>query len=139
MKNEQGFSYFGRVWVKKLVHNVKLRLATLNIGSLISKGIELVDTLIRRIVNIACLQETKWVRSKAKELDNTGYKIYYTCLDRHRNDIGIVVDKDLKDDVIIVSRKGDMIILVKLVLGGNTINIISVYAPQVGQIGRAHV
>ena len=77
VKNEQGFSYFGRVWVKKLVHNVKLRLATLNIGTLTGKGMELVDTLIRRRVNIACLQETKWVGSKAKELENTGYKIYY--------------------------------------------------------------
>lgn len=132
MKNEQEFSYFGRVRVKKLVHNVKLRLASLNIGSLTGKGMELVDTLIRRRVNIACLQETKWVGSKAKELENTGYKIYYTGLDRRRNGVGIVVDKDLKDDVITVSRKGDRIILVKLVLGGNIINIISVYAPQVG-------
>ena len=91
---------------------------------------ELVDPLIRRRVNIVCLQETKWVGSKAKELENTGYKIYYTGLHRRRNGVGIVVDKDLKDDVITVSRKGDRIILVKLVLGGNAINIISVYAPQ---------
>ena len=55
VKNEQGFSYFGRVRVKKLVHNVKLRLASLNIGSLTGKKMELVDTLIRRRVNIACL------------------------------------------------------------------------------------
>ena len=52
MKNKQGFSYFGRVRVKKLVHNVKLRLASLNIGSLTGKGMELVDTLIRRRVNM---------------------------------------------------------------------------------------
>ena len=116
MKNEQGFLYFGRVRVKKLVYNVKLRLASLNIESLIGKGIELVDTLIRRRVNIACLQETKWVGSKAKELENSGYKIYYTGLDRRRNGVGIVLDKDLKDDVVIVSRKGDKIILVKLIL-----------------------
>ena len=31
VKNEQGFSYFGRVRVKKLVHNIKLRLTSLNI------------------------------------------------------------------------------------------------------------
>ena len=42
------------------------------------------------------------------------------------------MDKDLKDDVVTISRKGDRIILVKLVLGGNITNIISVYAPQVG-------
>ena len=93
---------------------------------------ELVDTLIRRRVNIACLQETKWVGSKAKEFENTGYKIYYTGIDRRRNDVGIVVDKDIKDYVVTVSIKGDIIILVKLVIEGNIINIISVYAPQVG-------
>ena len=82
-------------------------------------------------MNIACLQETKWVGLKAKELENAGNKIYYTGLDRCRNGGGIVVDKDLKDDVVTVSRKGDRIILVKLVLGGNIINIISVYSPQV--------
>ena len=85
---------------------------------------ELVDILIRMRVNIACLQETKWVGSKAKKLENTGYKIYHTGLDRRRNGVGIVVDKDLKDDAIFVSRKGDRIILVKLVLEGNIINIL---------------
>ena len=88
----------------------------MNIGSLTSKGMELVDTLIRRRMNITCLQETKWVGLKVNELKNTGYKIYYTGLDRRRNGIGIIVDKDLKDDAITVSRKGDRIILVKLVL-----------------------
>ena len=33
VKNEQEFSYFRRVRVKKLVHNVKLKLVSLNIGS----------------------------------------------------------------------------------------------------------
>ena len=85
----------------------------MNIGSFLSKWIELVDTLIRMRVNITCLQETKWVGSKAKELENTGYKIYYTGLDRRKNGVGIVMDKDLKDDVITVSKKGDKIILSK--------------------------
>ena len=42
------------------------------------------------------------------------------------------MDKDLKDDGVTVSRKGDRIILVKLVLGDIIINIISVYDLQVG-------
>ena len=45
---------------------------------------ELVDTLIRRKVNIAYLQETKWVGSKAKELENNGYKIYYSGLEKRK-------------------------------------------------------
>ena len=38
VKNGQWFSYFRRVWVKKLVHNVKLRLVSLNIGYSHVKG-----------------------------------------------------------------------------------------------------
>ena len=53
--NEQGFLYYGRVWVKKLFHDSKLRLATWNIGKLTDKGMEIVDTMIRRKVNIICL------------------------------------------------------------------------------------
>ena len=109
-----------------------LWITTWNIGTFTGRGVELVDSLIRRRVNIASLQETKWAGSKAKEIENISYKIYYTGIDRYRNGVGIVVDKDRKGDVVTVSRKGDRIILVKLILGGNTINIISVYAPQVG-------
>ena len=57
--NEQGFLHYGRVRVKKLVPDSKLRLATWNIGTLTSKGMVIVDTMIRRKVNIICLQETK--------------------------------------------------------------------------------
>ena len=57
--NEQEFLHYGRVRVKKLVHDSKLRLVIWNIGTLTGKGMEIVDTMIRRKVNIICLQETK--------------------------------------------------------------------------------
>ena len=37
----------------------KVRLASWNIGSLTGKSIELVKSLHRRRINIACIQETK--------------------------------------------------------------------------------
>ena len=133
MINEQGFLHqSGRVRVKKQVQDSSLRLATWNIGTLSGKGMELVDTMLRRKVNIACVQETKWVGEKAREIENTGFKIFYTGKHRHRNGVGIVVDKNLKNDIVTVIRRGDRLILVKLVLGENIINIISAYAPQVG-------
>ena len=118
--------------VKKLVQNTKLKLATRNIGTMTGKGMELVDTMRRRKVHVACLQETKWVGEKAREIENTGFKLYYTGKYRNRNEVGIIVDKNFKDDIVIVIRKGDKLILVKLVLGENIINIVSAYAPQVG-------
>ena len=53
--NEQGFLNYGRVRVKKLVHDSKLRIATWNIETPTGKGMEIVDTMIRRKVNIICL------------------------------------------------------------------------------------
>src|SRR5450432_227439 len=75
--NEQGFSRVpGRARVKKLVQDYRIRLATWNIGTLTGKTRELVDTMIRRRISIVCLQETKWVGEKAREIEDTGYKLY---------------------------------------------------------------
>jgi len=59
--------------VRKGVGLRKVRLASWNIGSLTGKSIELVNSLRRRKISIACVQETKWVRAKAREID--GYKL----------------------------------------------------------------
>ena len=90
---------------------------------------ELVDTAIRRRVNILCVQETKWMGQKAKEVENTGFKLWYTGTERNRNGVDILIDKSLKNGVVDVRRQGDRIILVKLVVGDLVLNIVSAYAP----------
>ncbi|KAL6538792.1 hypothetical protein OROMI_025118 [Orobanche minor] len=54
-----------------------------------------------------CLQETKWVGEKARVLAPWGYKLWYSGKDRSRNGVGIVIDKEMIDDVVEVSRKSD--------------------------------
>ncbi|KAH1214992.1 Craniofacial development protein 2 [Glycine max] len=93
---------------------------------------EIVDVMVRRKINFMCLQETKWTSEKAKELDNSGFKLWYTGKIRSRNGVGIIVDKEWKNDVVDVRRVGDRIIVLKLVVGHDTFNVISGYAPQVG-------
>ena len=44
----------------------------------------------------------------------------------------MIIDKQLLENVMEVRRKGDRILLVKLILGREIFNVISVYAPQVG-------
>ena len=44
----------------------------------------------------------------------------------------MIIDKQLLEDVVEVRRRGDRILLVKLILGREIFTIISVYAPQVG-------
>ncbi|KAH1232354.1 Craniofacial development protein 2 [Glycine max] len=132
VKSKQGFPHFReRVWVKKLVHDRRIRFGTWNIGTLTGKSMEIVDVMVRRKINFMCLQETKWTGEKAKELDNSGFKLWYTGKIRSRNGVGIIVDKEWKKDVVDVRRVGDRIIALKLVVGQDTFNVISGYAPQV--------
>jgi hypothetical protein len=69
---------------------------------------------------------------KIKEVENTSLKLWYIRKERNRNCICILIDKSLKNRVIAVRRQGDMIIMIKLVFGDLILNVISVYAPQVG-------
>ncbi|XP_059308791.1 uncharacterized protein LOC132059965 [Lycium ferocissimum] len=82
------------------------------------------------MINIACVQETKWVGPKAKEVD--GYKLWFSGKSGDRNGVGILVDSELRDQVVEVRRVNDRMMTIKLVVGGFTLNIISAYASQVG-------
>ena len=132
--NEQGSSHLTRRvrGVRKLVVPTRIHLGSWNVGSLIGKLRELADTAIRRCVNILCVQETKWKGQKAKEVENTGFKLWYTGTVANKNGVGILIDKSLKNGVVDVKRLGGRIILVKLVVGDLVFNVISAYAPQVG-------
>ncbi|KEH39645.1 endonuclease/exonuclease/phosphatase, putative [Medicago truncatula] len=88
--------------------------------------------MIRRRINFMCLQETKWVRKKAKELDSSGFKLWYTGEVRSRNGVGIIVDKEWKKDIVDVKRIGDRIIALKFVVEQDIFNVISAYAPHIG-------
>jgi hypothetical protein len=72
--------------------------------------------MIRRRVNILCVQEMKWKGHKAKEVEDTGFKLWYIGNTSTKNGIGIVLDR---------------IILVKLLVEDLIFNVISAYAPQI--------
>ena len=44
----------------------------------------------------------------------------------------MIINKQLLEDVVEVRGKGDKILLIKLILGREIFNVISVFAPQVG-------
>jgi hypothetical protein len=68
VKNEQGSSHLTRRMrtVRKLAEPSRLRVGTWNVGSLTGKLREIVDTRIRRRVNILYVQEMKWKGQNAK-------------------------------------------------------------------------
>jgi hypothetical protein len=65
-------------------------------------------------------------------VEDTGFKLWYTGNTSTKNDISIVLDKSHKDGVVGINHQGDMIILVKLLVGDSIFNVISAYAPQIG-------
>ncbi|XP_026679449.1 uncharacterized protein LOC103509265 [Diaphorina citri] len=86
----------------------------------------------RRKIQILCVQETRWKGDKAKVLAE-GYKLFYSGADhRGRNGVGIIVDKELKEEVCEVERINDRIMSMKLAIGKSLSRVICVYAPQVG-------
>ena len=101
---------------------------TANIGSMTGKSREIADIMHRRKIKIACIQETKW---KGKEIGE-GFKLYYHCICRARNGIWIILSKEWQDKILEIKRISDRLMTMKLVSGNTMLNIISVYAPQVG-------
>ncbi|XP_070039706.1 uncharacterized protein [Nicotiana tomentosiformis] len=108
----------------------RLRIGSWNVGTLTGKSIELVKILQKRRVNIACVQETRWVGSKARDVD--GYKLWYSGVQKGKNGVGILVDRELRESVVEVRRVNDRLMIIKLVVGECTLNIVSAYAPHVG-------
>jgi hypothetical protein len=62
-------------------------------------------------------------------VEDIGFKLWYTGTTSTKNEVGIVLDKRLKDGVVDIKRQGDMIILVKLLVRDLVFNVISAYAP----------
>jgi exonuclease III len=61
--------------------------------------------MIRRRVNILCMQETKWKDQKAKKVEYTDFKLWYTENTSIKNGVGIVLDKSLKDGVVDIKHQ----------------------------------
>ena len=85
-------------YIKKQVNECRIRFSTWNIGTLKGKAWEVIGVMRDRKINILCLQETKWVGEKAKDID--GYKLWYTGKVSHRNDVSIIVDEVWKKNVV---------------------------------------
>ena len=92
------------------------------------KSIELVEVMKSR-VSVVFLKEAKWKGDKAKELTDY-YKLFYVGKNDVRNEVGIVVDKHLKEKIVSEKRSGDRIIGIKLVLEEDIIHKTSAYAPK---------
>ncbi|XP_060177756.1 uncharacterized protein LOC132607688 [Lycium barbarum] len=60
------------------------------------------------------------------------YKLWFSGGSRYKNGVGILVEEELREQVVEVRRVNDMMIAIKLVVRWFTLNIISAYAPHTG-------
>ncbi|XP_063595401.1 uncharacterized protein LOC134772363 [Penaeus indicus] len=71
---KRGLSHQERVWPKRRTQ--KLKIGTINVGTMTGRGRALTGLMRRRKVDIMCVQETRWSGKKSKELGD-GYKLIY--------------------------------------------------------------
>jgi Reverse transcriptase (RNA-dependent DNA polymerase) len=108
-----------------------VRFASWNIGSLTGRCAELAETLRRRRVMIACIQETRWKGSKSRDIGE-GYKLFYHGTSTTRAGVAVAVCEEMRDKVVEIRRVSERIMVVKLVLECGPLNVVSAYAPQAG-------
>ncbi|XP_071729193.1 uncharacterized protein [Rutidosis leptorrhynchoides] len=117
----------------RLLNPVRIRVGSWNAGSLTSKSRELVDTLLKRKVNILCVQETRWIRWRSEDaviIDD--YKLWFSGSRVARNEVGIIIRHRYRNHVVGVDRCSDMIMSVRLVIQEETFVVISAYVPHAG-------
>nr|GEX83578.1 integrase, catalytic region, zinc finger, CCHC-type, peptidase aspartic, catalytic [Tanacetum cinerariifolium] len=83
----------------------------------------------RHKVDIACIQETKWKGSRTRE--GNDYRLWYSGSKTVRNGVRVILAAGIKDKVVQVTRRGDRIMAISVVIDGETVNVVSAYAPQV--------
>ena len=72
---------------------------SINLGAMTGKSREVADTMERRNIDIACVQETKWKGAKAREIGG-GFKLFYNGGNNKRNGVGVIVKKEWQDNTM---------------------------------------
>ena len=78
----------------KKAKKIKLKVATLNVGTMTGKGREVADLMEQRGVDILCVQETRWKGEKARCIGG-GYKMWYCGSENKKNGVGIILKRSM--------------------------------------------
>ncbi|GFN76680.1 retrovirus-related pol polyprotein line-1 [Plakobranchus ocellatus] len=78
------------------------------------------------------IAETRWSGKSTRDIGE-GHKIFYCGERDKRNGVGIILSPEYKEQVVEVKRYSDRLIKVRLAVGEGLVNIISGYAPQIGE------
>jgi len=112
-----------------------LRMATVNVGTLVGRGAEVAETLGRRRVDIAALQEVRYKNEGVKCVrgGDFQYRLFWKGEKTGQGGVGLMVRKDLAESVMEVKRVSPRILAMELAVSGEVFSVISVYGPQSGR------
>src|SRR5271163_4445121 len=110
---------------------LRLRVGSVNVGSLTGRSGEVADMCERRCLDFCCLQETRWKGGSAKLLGKN--KIFWTGCKEGTAGVGVVVAEKWVESVIEVRRISERLMVLRVIVGKAVLNLISAYAPQVGR------
>src|SRR2546425_3005246 len=98
---------------------------------------ELADMAGRRRLDFCCLQEIKWKGDGVKWLGEKGKRYRFFWRGGVGKDglagVGVLVAKKWVENVVEVKRLSERLMLIRVSIGTNILNVISGYAPQVGR------
>ena len=112
-----------------------IRVCTINVGTLVGRGRELVAMLTKRKIDMCCIQEVRYRNQGCTTIGegDDKFKLWYSGGQEKKNGVGILMRADMSDNVIEVHRYDDRMMRIKLVIGKKVWNVFSIYAPQTGR------
>ena len=114
---------------------VKLRVGTVNVGTMSRRSGEIAEMAGRRKLDFCCVQETRWKGGSARTIGSEGawYKFFWVGCAEGVSGVGILVAERWVDNVIEVKRVNERVMILRVIVGKSVLNVVSVYAPQVGR------
>ena len=111
----------------------EVRLGSLNVGTMSGKGVEVVEMMERRRLEVLCIQETKWKGDRARTMMG-GFKLLHAGGDERSNGVGIIVSEEISKTVVGVERWKGRIMMAWLIIRKQMMCVMSVYGPQTGRM-----
>ena len=112
--------------------DLKLRIASLNVGTMLGKASEIVEILATRRIDICAVQETRWRGCSTRMITGKHYRYKFlwsgdkSCF----GGVGILVAEKWVEKIISVDRTSCRQMSLRLLIGRKILYIISSYTPQ---------
>jgi hypothetical protein len=105
------------------------------VGTMRGRSGEIVEMAGRRRLDFCCLQETRWKGGSSRMLGEEKRKYKFIWIGSEKGDagVGVLIAEKWLEKLKEVKRVNERILLIRVQFGKSMLNLISVYAPQVGR------